>query len=237
MRPHQHLTKEHVMRSLLLILLLSTCAVSQTPDPTPVDGRIFGTVLNVDGKPVPDATVYVSEESSSLIDVGRIQTRTDASGRFDFGEKLKRGVYEIYARKDKDGYPDPGSDFYQPLGFSPQKVQLFGERPAEKVTITLEDKAAVLTGRVFAADTGEPLKANVGFINVQTRGGRSVTVGNGNFRELIPANTDVVILVEEAGRDHAFWSPFTTKLSLQPGELGDVEIPLRRTATSPDTSQ
>ena len=228
------------MRSLpLIVLLLSSCAFSQTPDPTPVDGRISGTVVNVDGKPVPGATVYLSEEASSspLVDPGRIQTRTDAAGHFDFGEKLKRGVYEIYARKDKDGYPDPGSDFYQPLNFSPQQVQLFGERPAEKVTITLENRAATLTGRVFAADTGQPLKADVGFINVQTRGGHSVVVDNGNFRELIPANTDIVVLVEEVGRDHAYWSPFTIKLTLQPGETRDVEIPLGRRAMSRDTSQ
>src|SRR5215469_7467152 len=226
------------MRSLpLIVLLLSSCALSQTADPTPVDGRISGTVVNLDDKPVPDATVYVSEETSSLVDPGRIQTRTDAAGHFDFGEKLKRGVYEIYARKDKDGYPDPASDFYQPLDFSPQNVQLFGDHPAKKVTITLENKAAILTGRVIDADTGQPLKADVGFINVQTRGGHSVVVDNGKFRELIPANTDVVILVEKVGRDYASWSPFTTKLSLQPGEIGDVEIPLRRTPPSPDTSQ
>src|SRR5215469_11994826 len=215
------------MRSLpLIVLLLSTCAVSQTADPTPVDGRVSGTVVNVDGKPVPDATVYVSEESSSLVDPGRKQTRTDAAGRFDFGEKLRRGVYEIYARKDKDGYPDPGSDFYQPLNFTPQKVQLFGDHPAKEVAITLENKAAILTGRVIDTDTGQPLKANVGFINVQTRGGQSAVVDNGKFRELIPANTDVYVLVEEEGRDHASWYPFTTKLSLQSGEIRDVEIPL-----------
>ena len=226
------------MRNLpVIVLLLSACAVSQTPDPTPVDGRISGTVVNADGKPVPDATVYVSEEASSLVDVGRKQTRTDAAGHFDFGAKLERGVYEIYARKDKDGYPDPASDFYQPLNFSPQKVQLFGDHPVKEVTITLENKAAILTGRVIDTDTGQPLKADVGFINVQTRGGRSVIVDNGNFRELIPANTDIVILVEEVGRDHAYWSPFTTKLSLQPGETRDVEIPLPRRATSQDAPQ
>jgi hypothetical protein len=45
------------MRSLALIgLVLSSCAVSQTPDPAPVDGRISGRVVNEDGKPVPGAT-------------------------------------------------------------------------------------------------------------------------------------------------------------------------------------
>jgi|HubBroStandDraft_6_1064221.scaffolds.fasta_scaffold81910_1 hypothetical protein len=42
---------------LFIVLLLSNCAISQAPDSTPVDGRISGTVVNEDGKPVPGATV------------------------------------------------------------------------------------------------------------------------------------------------------------------------------------
>src|ERR1700682_6178139 len=102
------------MRCLpLIVLLLSRFAVSQTPDPTPVDGRISGTVVNKDGKPVPGATVYVSEEASSLVDANSVVARTDVAGRFDFGRKLKHGVYEIYARKAKAGYPAPTSKFYK----------------------------------------------------------------------------------------------------------------------------
>ena len=57
------------MRSLTLVVLtLSSCMVAQTPDPTPVDGRISGSVVNEDGKPVSGATVYISEEASSLVD-------------------------------------------------------------------------------------------------------------------------------------------------------------------------
>lgn len=65
------------MRSLALIgLVLSSCAVSQTPDPAPVDGRISGRVVNEDGKPVPGATVYVSQEASSLVDADSVVTLT-----------------------------------------------------------------------------------------------------------------------------------------------------------------
>jgi hypothetical protein len=95
--------------------------------------------------------------------------RTDAAGRFDFGRKLKHGFYEIYARKDEDGYPDPTSKFYQPLNFSVQNVQLYGDHLAEKVTVQLREKAAILAGRVYDAATGLPLKAHVGFINREPR--------------------------------------------------------------------
>jgi hypothetical protein len=220
------------MRHLpLIVLLLSSCAVSQTPDPTPVDGRISGTVVNEDGKPVPGAAVYVCEDASSLVDVNSIVTRTDVAGRFDFGRKLKHGIYEIYARKDKDGYPDPTSKFYQPLNFSPQNVQLFGDYPAEKVTVKLDGKAAILAGRVFDADTGRPLKAGVGFTNLRTEAGHSSDAADGKFHALIPANTDVYVIVEEVDRDHAYWSLFTTKVNLQPGQKMYIDVPLFKTAT------
>jgi len=39
---------------------------------------------------------------------------TDLDGNFDFRETLKHGVYEIYSRKEKDGYPDLSLSFYRP---------------------------------------------------------------------------------------------------------------------------
>ena len=225
------------MRCLpLIVLLLSSCAVSQTPDPTPTDGRISGTVVNEDGKPVPGAIVYVSEEASSLVDANSIVTRTDVAGRFDFGRKLKHGVYEIYARKDKDGYPDPTSKFYQPLNFSRQNVQLFGDHPAERVTVQLKDRAAFLAGRVVDADTGRPLKAGVGFTNLRTEAGHSVAT-DGKFYALIPANTDVYVIVEEVDRDHDDWSMFTTKVNLQPGQNMSIDVPLSKIEIPSDTPE
>jgi hypothetical protein len=219
----------------LILLLLSSWAISQTPDPTPVDGRISGTVVNEDGKPVSGATVYVSEEATSLVDANSIVARTDVAGRFDFGRKLKHGVYEIHARKDKDGFPDPTSEFYQSLNFSRQNVQLFGDHPAETVTVQLKDKAAILAGRVFDADTGRPLKANIGFTNLRTEAGHSVAaLADGKFHALIPANTDVYIEVRDVDRDRADWSLFTTKVSLKPGQKMEIDVPLSKTATPLD---
>jgi hypothetical protein len=225
-----------VQRLLLIFLLLSTCAVSQTPDPTPADARISGTVVNEDGKPVAQAAVYVSPEASSLVDAQSMVARTDAAGRFDFGRTLKHGFYEIYARKDEDGYPDPTSKFYQPLNFSLQNVQLFGDHPAKQITVHLPGKGGILAGRVFDSDTGQPLKASIGLYNLQTNAGRGI-VANGNFSELIPANADVTVMVQNVDRDHDDWSVFTTKVNLQPGQKMEIDIPLYKTATPPDGSE
>jgi len=238
-----------MQRLPLIVLLLSICSVSQTPLPTPSDGRISGTVVNEDGKPVPGAAVYVSLDSQedspfSLVDLrNSTVASTDAAGRFDFGRKLKHGFYEIYARKDKDGYPDPTSKFYQPLNFSVQHVQLYGDHPAEKVTVQLSEKAAILAGRVYDTATELPLKAEVSFSNLQTDGWRHAEAAHGKFSELIPANTDVIVMVgkvdSEAGGSFGGpgpeWSLFTIKVNLRPGQKMDIDVPLYKKATPSDS--
>jgi hypothetical protein len=143
----------------------------------------------------PELRSTSREKTLSLVDANSVLARTDVGGRFDFGPKLKHGVYEIYARKDEDGYPDPTSKFYQPLNSSRQDVQLFGDQPAEKVGVQLTEKAATVVGRVFDADTGRPLKAVVGFTNLRTEADHSVSA-DGKFYALIPANKDVFVFVE-----------------------------------------
>jgi carboxypeptidase family protein len=133
------------MKPVLLLcgLLLITYATSQTPDPTPFDGKITGTVVDADGKPISGATVYVLAQSlSSITNAFPVQGTTDLHGRFDFGETLKHGIYDIYARKDKDGYPDPSSAFYRPSDFRPESAQLFGEHPEARVEVKLGIKQA-----------------------------------------------------------------------------------------------
>src|SRR5262249_7849418 len=121
-RSYDFSREEHMVTKVLslFVLLVCTFAVSQTPDPTPVDGKVSGRVMNADGKPVADATVYVVAQGPSLTDADRFHTRTNSRGYFDFGETLKHGVYEIYVQKDKDGYPDPFSTFYRPPDFTPE---------------------------------------------------------------------------------------------------------------------
>jgi hypothetical protein len=167
------------MKRTALCLLLSTAfAVSQTPDPTPVDARISGTVVDADGKPIPHAIVY------SLADPYPVHATADAAGRFDFGPKLKHGLYELYARKNKDGYADPSAAFYRALDFTPTIVQLFSERPEAVVALNLGDKAGVLTARILDADTGQSVSAGVVFINLEADARRD-ELANGRFKELL----------------------------------------------------
>jgi hypothetical protein len=222
---------------LLFTLLLCTFAISQTPDPTPVDARITGTVVDADGKPVSDATVSVVQENfSSITDAYPIQIKTASDGHFDSGPTLKHALYYLYARKEKDGYPDRSSPFYRVVDFEPQTAQLFGARPEAKVDIKLGDKAGVLTGKVIDGDTDQPLDAWVSLVNMDMNGvpntlnGKSVETKGGTFRELVPENTDVYVHVRVHSGDPA-WSHFDVKVSLQPGEERSLGIRLYKNGT------
>lgn len=222
---------------LLFVLLVSTFAISQTPDPTPLDGRISGIVRDAEGKPIADATVSVVEQSSSLItNAYPIQVKTDLRGHFDSGPTLKHGVYDLYARKEQDGYPDRSSPFYRLAEFEPQTAQLLGARPEAKVDIKLGGKAGVLTGKVIDGDTDQPLDAWVSLVNMDMNGvpnalnGKSVETKGGTFRELVPENTDVYVHVRVHSGDPA-WSHFDVKVSLQPGEERGLDIRLYKNGT------
>jgi len=151
----------------VFLLLSATLAISQTPDPTPNDARISGTVVDAAGKPVANAIVYAEEQIAPFGDAYRVQATTDRAGHFDFGAKLSHGIYDLYGRKDKDGYPDPHSAFYRSLDFNPETVQLYGERPESRVTLKLGEKAGMLACKITDGDTGRALDAGVVLLNLQ----------------------------------------------------------------------
>ena len=229
------------MKYLVLIaLFLSSGAIAQTPNPTPFDGRISGTVVDANGKPISEATVVAVQESLlSIIDAYPVQVQTDLRGNFDFGSTLKHGVYDIYARKEKDGYPDRSLAFYKPLDFQPQTVQLFGSEPEAKIEVKLGELAGVLSGRVVDGDTDEPLDASLNLVDMETSdvsstvNGKHAEIKEGIFRELVPANTDVYVYVEKSvPRGNPAWSHFTLKINIQPGEERRLDIRLYKSPSS-----
>ena len=226
------------MKHLVVLgLLLTAFAFSQTPDPTPHDGRITGTVMDHEGKPLSSATVSLVEESLlSITDAYPVQVRADLHGNFDSGRTLKHGVYDVYARSEKDGYPDQALAFYQLSDFRPKTVQLFGATPEAKVDLRLDEKAGVLIGKIIDGDTGQPMDASVLLENMQSTQSNSfqptklAQVKNGKFRELIPENTDIQVWVRKPnpGPD-AKWSDFRLTVRLQSGEVKNLDIRLYKT--------
>ena len=135
------------------------------------------------------------------------------------------------------GYADPTSKFYRPLNFSVQTVQLFGEHPEQKVTVQLQNKAALLVGKIFDGDTGRLLKTDIDFSNLETGGGRAVMT-DGKFSVLVPAKTDVIVMAQyiDPG-DFTNWSLFTTKVNLLPGQTMNIDVPLYKPSTPSDSPE
>jgi uncharacterized GH25 family protein len=79
-------------RSTLLFLLIGTLVVAALPSAGAGTGTFAGTVLDIHGKPVPDATVTLQTAD------GRHPTTqtTNAQGRFFFPH-LARGYYDVRA--------------------------------------------------------------------------------------------------------------------------------------------
>ena len=224
-------------RPLLIIILFSSFAVCQTPDPTPSDARISGTILGADNRPISDATVcFVEKSVLSLTNAYPLQVKTDSHGHFDSGATLKHGIYDLYARSEKDGYPDRSLTFYRSADFQPEAIQLFGAQPEAKVEIKLEDKAGVLTGHVIDGDTGQPLDAAVTLVNMQVEdipngfNAKRAEAKNGKFRVLVPENTDVHVFARKpTPPSDPSWSGFDLTVHLQPGEIRNLDIRLYKT--------
>lgn len=225
------------MRHLSVLGLVITSAFSQTPDPTPRDGRITGTVMDQEGKPLSSATVFLAEESLlSITNAYPIQVTTDLRGHFDSGDTLKHGVYDVYAKSENDGYPDPSSTFYRRPDFQPQTVQLLSAKPEASVDIRLEEKAGVLTGKIIDGDTGQLMDASVNLSNMQNTqpngfpATKRAQVKNGKFRELIPENTDIAVWVQKPNAGpNPTWSNFRLTVHLQPGEVKNLNVRLYKT--------
>lgn len=80
------------------------------------------------------------------------------------------------------------------------------------------------------------MRASVGFHNLQTDAGRGVVAEGGKFSVLIPAETDVLVLVEQVDPGHDDYSIYTTKVNLEPGQKMHIEVPLYKSPTRPSES-
>jgi len=72
-------------------------------------GSIEGVVLDRQGKPIPDATVYALPQGDMRILAA--SSATDSAGKFIL-QSLQAGGFYIYAYKESDGYPNAFFRFF-----------------------------------------------------------------------------------------------------------------------------
>jgi hypothetical protein len=105
------------------------------------------------------------------------------------------------------------------------KVDLSEDHSSATVTVSLGEKAGVLTGQVIDADTGAALRAKLVFMD-EDGNDHSVFV-NGKYRALLPPGKDVTLMVMIMSPDYHSQSP-VPPLRLEPGQEMHMDIPVSK---------
>jgi hypothetical protein len=209
------------MKPLLVLIAVSGTLFAQSPAKA-ASGEIKGTVVDPNGSPVSSATVYAVPQGLGLDDVTPRSATTDSNGRFDFRGGLEFRSYKLYSRKDSEGYLNPLDAFYADAENQPTEVALSREHRFSDVKVKLGRQAAVISGKVFDANSGTPLKAYVGLMD-QEGNGHSVVV-DGDYSLVVPAEKNVTLMVTVLGTRHPFVP--VSSLRLDPGQRIYMDIPI-----------
>lgn len=212
------------MKSLLAFTVVcgSLFAYSQTKRPS---GEIKGTVVDQAGSPISFATVYVVPQGLTLDEVPPRSVKTDRNGAFDFHGGLALGIYKLYPRKDADGYLDPFDSFYADTDAIPAQAVLTRQHPSSNVTVKLGKPAAVISGRIYDANSGAPLEASLGYVDREGHG-HQVRV-TGDYRVMVPSGKQVTLWVHLPGTGRAL--PPGAPLRLEPGQRVYLDFPIPAT--------
>ena len=211
----------------------STQAANQTTSNPTEDGAISGRVLDADG--VPLEKVVVMAENIALPARNLPRAETNREGEFTIAG-LTPGRYEIYTKKEEDGYPRTEFNLYDVGPPNPQ-VTVNSRQTAQGITVRLGPKAALLTGQVVDAVTKEPLRhADITVRRVDMpdrflRTGLSLPVELGEFKLLVPS-VAFTVKVTEAGYEDWYYKSGdgqrTSSLLLESDTTKHLTIALQR---------
>lgn len=174
-----------------------------TSNPIEGDGTVLGRVLDADGRPVEK--VIVTAENMALPARNLPRAETNRDGEFTIAG-LRPGRYELYTRKEEDGYPRTEFNLYD-FGPPNPQVTVNSRQTAQGIIVRLGPKAAFLTGQVIDAVTRKPLKhADITVRRVDLpdrflRTGLSLPVELGEFKLLVPCVGFTVKVTEKGYED------------------------------------
>lgn len=209
------------MKPLLVLIVVSGTLFAQSLGKAS-SGEIKGTVVDQNGSPVSSATVYAIPQGLTLEDITPRSVKTDSEGCFDFRGGLEFRSYKLYSRKDSEGYLNPFDAFYADAENQPTEVALSRQHPFSDVKVKLGRQAAVISGKVFEANSGTPLKAYVGLMD-QEGNGHSVVV-DGDYTLVVPSEKNVTLIVTVLGTRHPLVP--VSSLRLEPGQRIYMDIPI-----------
>lgn len=212
------------MKPLLVLIVASGILFAQSSNQH-LSGQIKGTIVDQSGNPVSSATVYALPEGLTLDDVTPAFAKSDDHGAFDFRRGFQLRAYKLYARKDADGYLNPLDSFYADGETEPAEAVLTRKHPSSIVTVKLGKQAAIVSGKIFDVESGQPLKAYVGLMD-EDGNGHSVVV-DGEYNLVVPSEKSVRLMVTVLGTRRPLVP--VSSLRLEPGQLIYMDIPISPT--------
>lgn len=231
------------MRRAALIVLLVAMFASHGGEGLPNAeqssgfGSIEGTVLDSEGNPVSEASVYAlftGGPTAGMVPVAR----TDGGGNYALGG-VQAGLNQVAAGKRDADYPDPIKDFTDPDRHFTEVTVRPGETTKD-VVVRLGPKGGRLRGQVVDAKTGGPiLGAQITFYRLDsgqdymgTNRGRQ-----GGFDILVPSGRPFGMRVSKRGYQTWNYGQDESEQRVQPvrmapGETKELVIRLRQFESS-----
>lgn len=211
----------------------SSRSTLKASNPVEEFGTVSGKVLDVDGRPVEKVIVTAGNHAFPVRRLPRAETNRE--GEFTIAG-LKPGRYQLYTKKEEDGYPRTEFNLYD-VGLPNPEVTVFSGQTSEGIIVRLGPKAALLTGQVIDAVTKEPLRhADITVRRVDLpdrflRTGLSLPVELGEFKLLVPSVAFTVTVTETGYEDWYYQSDEgskTSSLLLEPNITKHLLIALRQ---------
>jgi hypothetical protein len=216
-----------------------------------------GTVVDVDGRPVPKVWVSASDflpapdtpepvpsnqpiSHKNTLNPQYLKWLTEdifwlvqdlgamTNGNGEF--EIKRLALRTYALKgENDEY------FSSPLSLtdgSPAEVTLTSETPVSRVILKLGSKGGIVTGLVRDRRTATPLDAGFSLLRADDNSQFLAASARSSFRFVVPAGIGLTLTVSAEG-----YKPIALPLHLEPGEQRVLSLDLEADPTKSSTDQ
>lgn len=191
-------------------------------------GVLRGTILDESGHPVPHALVYADRMRGTTI-LTRLDMTSNNNGTFQF-DNLETGEYQVWAQKLESGYRATYNDPFNPNALV--HCTLTSGHPEAQVSVQFAPKAAVITGWITDARTGEHLSPHISLAAAAHPTWVYEHIAAGaqfKFRVLIPSDTPVILELWADGHKHWFYESsgdvlHACALMLHPSQVLDLNV-------------
>ncbi len=229
-----------------LLILSALCVYAQKKGHPAPDCRIIGTVIDAEGKPVPNVIVEANSFVSQPATPDPVQTTEPAPEKDKAPQHHRKWLEEdvVWAIEIPEATTNEAGEFefpglglitYEirggndeypsaPLAFtdgSPAEVTLTRDVPIAHVVVRLGAKGGIVSGSVKDKQTGKPVAAGYELFQIEGNSQISASSASSDFHFLIPSSLAVRLKVLAYG-----YKQLNIPLRFEPGEKKVLNLEL-----------